>query len=391
MSLNNEYIEPSLIWVYSDSLDADLDAATWLQTTKYLRQMGWRVNLIHAGPPDLTQIGDVEVTSIPKPDIYLVKQVVFHLKVLGEVTRRWKTTDVVLFHQMSAPWLLPLRFLRTFSRQGSPLIVMDTRTAPMIPKELASTRDRLRTLFDTITNRVANYLADGQTAITIRMAEMMKIPDKQLMGVWPSGVNLELFIEARQFRDWDSATEQVHIIYVGALHHPRNLMNFCRAVVSANKTYRQPRFVFTLVGNGTEREELEAYAAKNGGCVRVLPPVPHEQIPSLLSQAHIGVLPFPDQERFRVSSPIKLFEYMASGMPILATHIDCHTDVVGSGGYAFWAYDESVEGLELALEEVWDKRQTLPEKGNLAAAAAHNWTWESSAKKLDNALQESLA
>lgn len=352
--------------------------------------MGWQVNLIHAGPTDLTHIGDVAVTSIPKPDVYLVKQVIFHLKVIREIARHWKKTDGILFHQMSAPWLLPLRFFRPFSLQRKPLIVMDTRTAPMIPKEFASRRDRLRTLFDTTINRIANYLADGQTAITIRMAEMMQIPEKQLMGVWPSGVDLDLFTEAHQTRNWGAANEQVHIIYVGALHHPRNLMNFCRAVVSANEKQPQPRFVFTLIGDGTEREELQAFASETGGCVRVLPPVPHEKIPSFLAEAHIGVLPFPDQQRFRVSSPIKLFEYMASGMPILATHIDCHTDVVGDGDYAFWAYGENVEDLEAALEEAWEQRQTLRVKGQLAAADANNWTWESSAGKLDAALRQGL-
>ena len=386
MSPDNKKKALSLIWVYSDSLDNDLDAATWLETTKYLRRMGWHVNLIHAGPPDLTSVNGVPVTSIPKPDVYLVKQVIFHMNVLRGVIRSWKKSDVVLFHQMSAPWLLPLRFIRQISGQDNPIFVMDTRTAPMIPKEFASSRDRLRTLFDTVVNRLANRLADGQTAITVRMAEMMDIPDKQLLGVWPSGVNLDLFVGTQEARDWKKAMEQIHIIYVGALHHPRNLINFCRAVVSANEKYPQPRFLFTLIGDGTERDELEAYAAENGGCIRVLPPVPHEQIPSFLADAHIGVLPFPDQDRFRVSSPIKLFEYMAAGMPILATYIDCHTDVVGDRGYAFWAYDESIEGLELALEEAWDHRQTLQEKGALAAADAPNWTWESSARKLNNAL-----
>ena len=40
---------------------------------------------------------------------------------------------------------------------------------------------------------------------------------------------------------------------------------------------------------------------------------PHDQIPEVLARAHVGVLPFPDEEKFRVSSPIKLFEYMAAG------------------------------------------------------------------------------
>ena len=39
---------------------------------------------------------------------------------------------------------------------------------------------------------------------------------------------------------------------------------------------------------------------------------------------------------FGVSSPIKLFEYLAAGLPILATRIDCHTNVVGNADCAVW-------------------------------------------------------
>ena len=106
--------------------------------------------------------------------------------------------------------------------------------------------------------------------------------------------------------------------------------------------------------------------------------------------AHVGVLPFPDQEQFRVSSPIKLFEYMASGMPILATHIVCHTDVVKDGEYAFWAQSGRVECLEAALEEVWNQRYHIQEKGQEAAVAAQDWSWAASARKLNSALRNGL-
>lgn len=388
MSAPEQPKERNLIWVYTGSLDEDLDAASWLETTKHLREMGWRVTLIHAGPSELKEINEIEVSSVPKPDIYLVRQAIFHLRILREVSRQWQPTSIIFFHQMSAPWLLPLRYLRQIMGRELPLIIMDTRTAPMIPKELATRRDRLRTLFDNGINYIANYMADGQTAITKRMAQMMGIPDQKLLGIWPSGVNYDSFSVAQQNRNWDKVDEEVHVIYVGALHHPRNLMNFCRAVVLANDERR--RIIFTLVGDGSERDELIEFASGTDGIVRVLPPVLHEEIPSLLAAAHIGVLPFPDQERFRVSSPIKLFEYMASGMPILATHITCHTDVVMEGNYAFWAYGEDVEDLVKALIEVWEQRHTLQEKGQAAAADAQNWTWEASARKLSQSLQNSL-
>ncbi len=96
-------------------------------------------------------------------------------------------------------------------------------------------------------------------------------------------------------------------------------------------------FVLSLYGDGPLRPQLEALAVDSGGAVRIQRPVPHEQVPSVLAQAQVGVtsLPEPDDAKYEASSPIKLFEYMAAGMPVLATDSKCHTDVVGDGRFAF--------------------------------------------------------
>lgn len=81
---------------------------------------------------------------------------------------------------------------------------------------------------------------------------------------------------------------------------------------------------------------------------------------------------------------------MAAGLPILATRIVCHTDVVGENKYAFWAEDASMEGLLEGLHLVWKNRDSLSEKGDQAAIAAQTWTWEESARKLKTALEQGM-
>jgi hypothetical protein len=204
------------IWVYTDSLASQLDAATWLDTTQELRRLGWEVCLITAGPPGQDEIGGVEVTTIPKKNIYLIRQVFFHLQVLKIIIRSWNSLDIIFFHQMSAPWLLPLRFVGKISARRRPLVVMDTRTLPMIPNDAARVKDLIRNNFDQFMNRFANRSADGQTVITKRMAEVMRIPEVQLLGVWPSGVALEEFEPAQQDRNWDNISSEVRLIYIGS-------------------------------------------------------------------------------------------------------------------------------------------------------------------------------
>jgi hypothetical protein len=135
-------------------LAADLDAATWLETVKELRSFGWRVTLVAAGPDGCHQIRGVEVLCIPRPDIYLVGQLAFHGRVLSLIMRQWTTVDVILFDQMSAPWLLPLRILRGLTAQRRPLMVMDIRSMHMPGKQ--TFKDRLRGVFVGIMSRAAS-------------------------------------------------------------------------------------------------------------------------------------------------------------------------------------------------------------------------------------------
>jgi glycosyltransferase involved in cell wall biosynthesis len=245
---------------------------------------------------------------------------------------------------------------------------------------------RLRNKWFAFVYWLSTRLLDGQTAITSRMAELVGIPPGQLWGIWPSGVNPEAFATAHQNRDWPAAGEAIHLAYIGIFLEKRNLLPLCRAVKQANE--EGMKIIFSLYGDGPFRPELEAFAAQTAGAVRVQQPVAHDKIPEVLAQTHVGVtsLPAPDDEKYGASSPIKMFEYMAAGLPMLATSNPCHTDVVGNGRYAFWA-DQTTETAFLgALRQIWQQRAHLEELGREALAATPAWTWAAAARKLHTAL-----
>ncbi len=350
---NYEKKHPHLVWVYSGSLDRVFDSATWLEPTRELRRLGWRVSLIAFGRRGVNTVQGVEIYGLPTIENYFLRHFIFHLQLILYLLTSWSTIDFILFHGTSAPWLLPLKLLRWVSSSRRPLFVMDTRTILMEDLRKGTWRDRIRGWFYRLTSFLANRWADGQTANTQRMADCVGVPPKNLWGVWPAGVNPTLFRSARLIRHWPMKNDPIHIMYIGVVNYERNLMALCRAVEMAN--LEGMHFTLTITGDGTQRHELEQFASETDGIIRIKRAIPHEQIPDLLSRAHIGAIPFPDEEKFRVGSPIKLFEYLAAGLPILATRIVCNTDVIGEGAYVFWAEDSSVEGLLAALRIVWEK------------------------------------
>jgi len=379
---------PHLLWVYPVPVATALDSATWLQTTQELRKLGWQVTLVGEGPAGQQVVNGVQVNCIPTVRKYFLGPLVFHARLLLFLLQRWSTIQVVLFHQLSAPWVLPLKLLRLLTGGRYPLFVMDTRDLNVVEGTL---KNRMRIAFFDLMHTLANWFADGQTAITPRMVDLVKIPKARQWGVWPSGVSLERFADVHIGRRWPTNDEPIQLMYVGKLHSERNLLPLAQAVENVNTHGRQ--FVLTFVGSGPEQAKLEEFAAQTAGRVRVCPPVSHEQIPDLLRETHIGVtsLPAPDNRKFQASSPIKLFEYMASGLPLFSTSNVCHTDVIGDGQYAFWAYGADVASLEQALENVWQARSNLPHLGESARQAVNAWTWQAAGQQLDQALKYGLA
>ena len=64
--------------------------------------------------------------------------------------------------------------------------------------------------------------------------------------------------------------------------------------------------------------------------------VPHEDVPAILAAADIGVAPFdvaahPSLAHEFHWSPLKIFEYMASGLPVVAPRIERLADIVSDG------------------------------------------------------------
>jgi glycosyltransferase involved in cell wall biosynthesis len=328
------------------------------------------------------------VTCIPMSRIYLLRQLIFHIGFYWLLIKNRYKPDIIMFGQMTALWMLPVRLVRLVTNQKRPLLVIDIRTIHMDDPQKQGLKGLIRGWYQEFIGKYASFWVDGYLTITKRMAEFLRIREDQLWGTWPSGVDLDLFKQAQNLHNWPDGNTPIRLIYIGALHYERNLINLCKAVEQAN--HEGLVIELWLIGSGNGSIDLAKFATNTNGRIRVYPPVKHEEIPKFLAQAHIGVLPFTDEMKFQVSSPIKLFEYLAAGLPILATRLNCHTDVVGDRNFVFWSNNASPAGLLDAIRDAWRNRGRLAEMSLSAIAIAPEWTWRESAIKLKKSLESGL-
>lgn len=76
---------------------------------------------------------------------------------------------------------------------------------------------------------------------------------------------------------------------------------------------------FTIIGDGSKRQELEAVLADAGSSnVELRPPVARRELIAAYTEADVLFLHLNDYDAFRKVLPSKIFEYAAMGKPILA-------------------------------------------------------------------------
>ena len=81
---------PHLVWVYAGRLEKEINAVTWLEMTRRLRAMGWRVTLVAQGKRGRFSLSGVQVKTLPAPDIFFIRQLVFHLQLVFLVLGQWR-------------------------------------------------------------------------------------------------------------------------------------------------------------------------------------------------------------------------------------------------------------------------------------------------------------
>lgn len=368
----------AVLWIAEMPLGKTLDRATWLSTTEALRTDGWTVHLVTPDAAGTRSVDGVEITAVPAPRRYLIGRLAWYARLVPLLRVAADAREVVLAHPGTLPPILVARAFMPRLRR-SPLLV-DVRTVIMEDRRRMRLKVRLRALYADFALSLSLRHATGVTTITRRMRDELGVPESRMAGIWPSGYDPRKFQPRMPCSP--STDDSIRIVYIGSLHRERRVHTFAQAVVDACRA--GARLTFVVAGEGSGRAELERLAAQSEA-IELHPALAHDRVPGLLAGCHVGVLPFPDQAKFRVSSPIKLFEYLGSGLPILATRVICHTDVADNT-FAVWAHAATVPAFVEALKELDARRSEIGFMSRAAARAAKSWTWQQAARRLGAAL-----
>lgn len=288
---------------------------------------------------------------------------------------------IIMVNQDLVKNVMPALYLNKFFKRNKKFLV-DVRTTPTNPKTFE--KDMI-TFYEKF--RVAVKHFDGLSFITPFMEKyvMRKYDNKLLTVNWSSGVDINLF-DYEKIKADENKDRRFTIFYHGGISESRgnlNLIKACEILVNAGYQIRlrQIGIVVDL--------SISDYITKNKieNWCELLPSENLSKMPQYIANSDLPVLPFPNFMAWRVSSPIKLMEYLAMGKKVLAPNLEAFTDVFGSKEESVFYFDSTknndIQEMSNKIKEIIDF--DLTKKHNpllLVEFVKSNYTWEKQAENL---------
>jgi glycosyltransferase involved in cell wall biosynthesis len=190
-------------------------------------------------------------------------------------------------------------------------------------------------------------------------------------------------VSSNRLRDQLGVSPQTKIaLYQGYFQTNRALD---RLIYAAR--FLDPDTIIVMLGRNMMGVDLEALIAQEGVAdrVKMLPPVPYEELLEWTASADIGLTLFDPNYSFsiRMCLPNKLFEYLMAGLPVLTSSLDAVADVLKT--YDVGVVAPSLEPAEIgqAINRLLADSAALARmRKNALAAAQKELRWDVESQRL---------
>ena len=115
--------------------------------------------------------------------------------------------------------------------------------------------------------------------------------------------------------------------------------------------------------------------------IRFVGKVPYEQVPKHLKQSIIGLLILQPSERYlKGSYPVKLFEYMYYGLPVIASNFEGIKEIIQKEKCGILINPQDTDEITNAITNLLEKPEKIKKmgaNGKQAILKKYNWNIES--------------
>ena len=158
---------------------------------------------------------------------------------------------------------------------------------------------------------VANTSSVGGTVVSTKHRDFVRGLtgySKQLFVV-PAGSNNNPYLEHKK-----NPNDLIKLVYIGRIDRRRGVSEIINLSEKLNS--ERIRYEINICGSGDfEREIREASNSEPGLIFHG--ELPSDEVLKIMGECHLGIMPMPDIPVWRISSTLKLAEYLSSGLGVI--------------------------------------------------------------------------
>lgn len=278
----------------------------------------------------------------------LLYYIIFPLHALLWLTLNYRSFDVIWLS--SPPVFVGLAGLPFALLDRKPLVV-DVRDLWIDSAieldfiEAGGSFERLSRIYERYLLEAADRITVTTAMLGSRLVARYGIDDTTVHHI-PNGVDAHRYTPTAA-----ETADPKTIVYTGNVGHAQDLESCIRAMASLERD----DVVLRIVGDGDRMPALERLVETEGlqDVVEFVGLVPRESVPGFIEDAEIGLAPIKADEALAYAVPTKSFEYMASGVPVIATGIGEIESLVETSN-AGTVVDTDPDAIAAAMERLLD-------------------------------------
>jgi glycosyltransferase involved in cell wall biosynthesis len=275
----------------------------------------------------------------------------------------WSAAGVRAARQLKIPCVIEVNAPLLIEQRGYRQIVLE-EAAEQIETEVFGSAHALVTVSDEVKTYALSKGAEPSRTFVV-----------------PNGVDITRFYPDITAPALETVDDQFVVGFVGSLkpwHGIDHLLDAFSLLHEAAADYH-----LLIVGDGPLRPWIEGYlrGARLEDAATMIGWAQHERLPGLLKRMDVAVAPYPPMNGFYFS-PLKLYEYLAMGRPVVASAIGQMCDVIEDGVTGLLTDPGNPDDMAAKIARLRGDPKLRDALGRAAVQCARGFTWDGNARQV---------